>query len=343
MTAIAAGPGLGAVGLPTVSVTTPTLPVTTPTLPVTTPTVTLPTPPPPPPSPPPSPPSPPPVSAPSVTVPQVGLPRLTPPPPPADTSASGSPGSAPGSAAAPGGTATASGSAASRSGAWRPGGSSQTASRPLRLNALHRSTMFVFHLAESGRVRVTFREVRCGGTASLTLRGHRGLNRVRFTGRIGRHRLPPGTYRILVRRHGRTLLRKTLVVGDGLANCTIKRALEALVFGGATLFTGTPSSPGAHSDADAARAATSSALTARPHHEGVLGTTVARVLPHSRVARIALLAMLTLGILLLGLAAVPARMVPHPAAAALLARDRVILTAGGLAVMTAVGLAYLMG
>jgi hypothetical protein len=202
--------------------------------------------------------------------------------------------------------------------------------------------VFVFHLAEPGRVRVTFREVRCGATASLMLRGHRGLNRVRFTGRIGRHRLPPGTYRILLRKHGRTLLRKTLVVGDGLASCIVEREFAAIVFAGATLFTGIPSSPGAHSEGDAARAATPSALI-RPHHEGVLGATVTRVLPHSRGARITLLAVLTLGILLLGLGAVPERIVPHPATAAFLARDRVILAAGGLAVMTGVGLAYLVG
>jgi len=217
------------------------------------------------------------------------------------------------------------------------------ASRPLRLNARHRSTVFVFHLAEPGRVRVTFREVRCGVTASLTLRGHRGLNRVHFTGRIGRHRLASGTYRIRVRSHGRTLLRKTLVVGDGLASCTVERALYAVLFAGAPLFTGTPSSAAAHSDADAARAAAPAAHTARPHHEGVLGATVARVLPDSRGARIALLAMLTLGILLLGLGALPEQMVPHTVAAAFLARERVIFTAGGLAVMTGVGVAYLMG
>ena len=203
--------------------------------------------------------------------------------------------------------------------------------------------MFVFHLAEPGRVRVTFREVRCGGTASLTLHGHRGLNRVRFTGRIGRHRLPPGTYRIRVRRHGRTLLRKTLVVGDGLASCTVARELDALVFGGATLVTGIPSSPGANSDADAAKAAASGALTARPHHKGVLGVTVARVLPHSRAARVALLAILALAVLSLGLGALPERMVPHPAAAAFLARTRVLFAAGGLAVLTGVGVAYLIG
>ena len=213
------------------------------------------------------------------------------------------------------------------------------ASRPLRLNARHRSTVFVFHLAEPGRVRVTFREVRCGVTASLTLRGHRGLNRVHFTGRIGRHRLASGTYRIRVRSHGRTLLRKTLVVGDGLASCAVERQLDAVSFPGATLFTGTPSSPGA----DAARAAAPAALTARPHHGGVLGATAARVLPDSRAARIALLAMLTLGILLLGLGALPEQMVPHTVAAAFLARERVIFTAGGLAVMTGVGVAYLMG
>ena len=203
--------------------------------------------------------------------------------------------------------------------------------------------MFVFHLAEPGRVRVTFREVRCGGTASLTLRGHRGLNRVRFTGRIGRHRLAPGTYRIRVRSHGRTLLRKMLVVGDGLASCTVERELDAVSFPGATLFTGTPSSPGAHSDADAARAAAPGALTVRPHHEGVLGTTAARVLPHSRAARVTLLAELALALLLLGLGALPDRMVPHTAAAAFLARERAIFAAGGLSILAGAALVYVIG
>src|SRR6185436_1925400 len=100
-----------------------------------------------------------------------------------------------------------------------------------------------------------------------TVRGHRGLNRVRFAGRIRGHRLAPGTYRIRVRSQGRTLLRKTLVVGDGLASCTLERELDAVLFAGATLFTGTP---GAHSDADATRAAPPAGLTARPRHEGVL-------------------------------------------------------------------------
>lgn len=203
--------------------------------------------------------------------------------------------------------------------------------------------MFVFHLAEPGRVRVTFREVRCGGTASLTLRGHRGLNRVRFTGRIGRHRLAPGTYRIRVRSHGRTLLRKMLVVGDGLASCTVERELDAVSFPGATLFTGTPSSPGAHSDADAARAAAPGALTVRPHHEGVLGATAARVLPHSRAARVTLLAELALALLLLGLGALPDRMVPHTAAAAFLARERAIFAAGGLSILAGAALVYVIG
>jgi hypothetical protein len=203
--------------------------------------------------------------------------------------------------------------------------------------------VFVFHLGEPGRVRVTFREVRCGGTASLTLRGHRGLNRVRFTGRIGRHRLAPGTYRIRVRSHGRTLLRKMLVVGDGLASCTVERELDAVSFPGATLFTGTPSSPGAHSDADAARAAAPGALTVRPHHEGVLGATAARVLPHSRAARVTLLAELALALLLLGLGALPDRMVPHTAAAAFLARERAIFAAGGLSILAGAALVYVIG
>jgi len=132
-------------------------------------------------------------------------------------------------------------------------------------------------------------------------------------------------------------------LGQGAEAEQEERERDAVLVACATLFTGTPSSPGAHSDADGARAAAPPALTARPHHEGVLGATAARVLPDSRGARIALLVMLTLGILLLGLGALPERMIPDTAAAAFLARERVIFAAGGLAVMTGVGLAYLMG
>ncbi|HMI22535.1 MAG TPA: hypothetical protein VK496_06425, partial [Gaiellaceae bacterium] len=71
--------------------------------------------------------------------------------------------------------------------------------------------------------------------------------------------------------------------------------------------------------------------------------TAARVLPDSRGARIALLAALALAALLLGLGALPERMVPHTAAAAFLARERFLFAVCGLAVMTGVGVAYLMG
>jgi hypothetical protein len=53
--------------------------------------------------------------------------------------------------------------------------------------------------------------------------------------------------------------------------------------------------------------------------------------------------MLTLGILLLGLGALPERMVRHPAAAAFLARARGLFALGGLAVMASAAMAYLIG
>jgi hypothetical protein len=53
--------------------------------------------------------------------------------------------------------------------------------------------------------------------------------------------------------------------------------------------------------------------------------------------------MFTLGILLLGLGALPERMVPHPAAAAVLTRARVLFAVGGLGVLAGAAMSYLIG
>ena len=55
---------------------------------------------------------------------------------------------------------------------------------------------------------------RCGVTRSFQLRGHKGVNRFRFNGRLDGRRLAPGTYRIEARavRSGRRLFVTRVVI-----------------------------------------------------------------------------------------------------------------------------------
>jgi hypothetical protein len=64
-----------------------------------------------------------------------------------------------------------------------------------------RGTTLVFVLDKAGRVRFTVRRPApsCGVVATFTVRGHRGVNRVRFTGRVHGRTLAPGRYRIEAR------------------------------------------------------------------------------------------------------------------------------------------------
>lgn len=62
---------------------------------------------------------------------------------------------------------------------------------------------------------------RCGMTRSFQFRGHKGVNRLRFRGRLGGRRLAPGTYRIVARavRSGRRLfVTRVVIVTSGHPN-----------------------------------------------------------------------------------------------------------------------------
>src|SRR5207302_406188 len=78
-------------------------------------------------------------------------------------------------------------------------------------------TMLTFQLPAAARVIFTVAEVSpvCRSAGTFAVRGHAGLNKVPFTGRIRGRNLPSGTYRITARtRGGGTVLRLTLVVVD---------------------------------------------------------------------------------------------------------------------------------
>lgn len=219
---------LGQVELPTVSVPTLSLPLPLPTTtqaplppsvppappPPPLPTVTAPAPPTPPPTPPlPTPPSPPAVPAPSAP----GSPGSSSPSESPGSGVSGSTGSADGPRAGY--------FAAAPARPRRPRSRSRTAritgirARRARTTkqGRNRAARITFTLNRPGRVVFVVRgpAPSCRVAGRFSVRGDRGVNHVRFTGRIGGRELPYGTYRITARTSGRAPSRSVLVaVGE---------------------------------------------------------------------------------------------------------------------------------
>ena len=80
-----------------------------------------------------------------------------------------------------------------------------------------RAARLTFTLSAPGRVVFVVRgpAPSCGVIGRFSVRGHRGVNHVRFTGRVGHRDLPYGTYRITARTRGRAASRPVVVfVGD---------------------------------------------------------------------------------------------------------------------------------
>lgn len=345
--AVAAGPGLGAIHLPTVTV---------PTLPVSTPSVTLPVVPPPPPTPPA------PVPVPPAPVPPapVTLPHLTPPaPPPASqasppppssgtTSGSGSTGAyapATGSATGTWSTGTSSGSGASGGKAVQAG---PKAKPRVHLTKRRPTRTLLFHVRRAGVVRVVLIQVGCGRVASFPVHAHEGTNAITVRRRIDGRRLPDGTYRIRGRSHGHTVLRATLVIGrGGTAPCTLATVTSqiAAVFGtgassDSTAGTGSSSAAGASGSSGKLAAGKGPTAIAPKPHSGVLGATASKVLPGSGGTQLGLLIVLAAAIFLLTVGALPREAVPHPGTAAFLVRRRATIAVAGLTALGAFLISY---
>jgi len=84
------------------------------------------------------------------------------------------------------------------------------------------------------------------------------------------------------------------------------------------------------------------AIESRPHDSGGIGLPLSAALPGSGETQLGLLFVLMAAIFLLGLGALPRQAVPHPAAAAFIARRRVLIAAGGLTALTAFLVSYLV-
>ena len=94
----------------------------------------------------------------------------------------------------------------------------------------HRRTTLVFVLRRPARVEFVVVQVSpaCRRVGTFHVRGHRGVNRIRFDDRIGRHTLGPGTYRIIARRRGGGRVVDTrLVVVQNAKHANLRAARNA--------------------------------------------------------------------------------------------------------------------
>jgi hypothetical protein len=195
-----------------------------------------------------------------------------------------------------------------------------------------RAAIIVFRLRHAARVRFTVLQVfpLCRVVGSFTVRGHAGLNRFRFNGRVHGKRLDPGTYQIGLRTKRGRLLRVTIAVFNdaGISPSAVVTARQRNVCGSTAASSTFPAGFTLQPPVEG-RFATAGATSSRSNPDSSLGVTG----PHSVVQEIgknpfALLA-LGLAVLLLGVAAVPQAATPNGRIGELLARERSVLALGG--------------
>jgi hypothetical protein len=207
-----------------------------------------------------------------------------------------------------------------------------------------RAAVIVFRLRQAARVRFTVLQVfpLCRVVGSFTVRGHTGLNRFRFNGRVHGKRLDPGTYQIGLRTTRGRLFRVTIAIfnGAGISPSAVATARKRNVCGSTaaiSTFPGFTLQPPVQG-----RFATAAATASRSNAHPSLGLTEPRrVIEEIGKNPFALLA-LGLAVVLLGAAAVPQVATPRGRMAELLARERsVFALAGGAALAVGVIIAAL--
>ena len=215
-----------------------------------------------------------------------------------------------------------------------------------------RQTILTFVLPRAGLIVFTVRQVSpvCRIAERFVVRGHRGVNRIRFPRPSSRLELAAGTYRISAHAfRGRFVRRMTLVVvGAGKPSplqiaaarsadvCAPGPAFRALSTGG--------SSSGELAGGSSAQVST---LTPEPqtagpslHAGGVLGASVEKT---ARAIRPLLVGLLALAIVLLGVASLPRVATPESRAGDLLATHRSEIAGLGAAALVAVVITFLVG
>ncbi|MFL5946335.1 MAG: hypothetical protein ACJ74C_13010 [Gaiellaceae bacterium] len=222
-----------------------------------------------------------------------------------------------------------------------------------------RTTTLTFVLPDAAVVIFTVNQLSpaCVGIGHFSYRGHAGLNRVRFAGRVHGQPLAPGTYRISARTaDGRTVRRVTLVVVDGPAPTRDElRTLRAANVCGSDDGTAsyatasTSSGPSGGSSAAPAHALPSAAgpdlppSIAAPDAPGISGGVLASSVEQTaRAVRPLLVALLAIAIVLLALASAPRVAVAGGRTNDLLARHRMEIAALGAVALVATAVAFLL-
>lgn len=317
-------------------------------------------------------------TVPSVTVPTPAapvrlpaVPKLPAPALPSTPKASAPPGttfSAPIQFSALGAT-TSSGGSTDASSSSPSGSSSRNANQP-RVKHFHgsrtwigtsgkkgrRTTTLTFVLSRPATVVFTVQRLSpdCRTVGHFTVRGHAGLNRVRFAGRVDRRQLSAGTYRITARTgDGGSVQRVTVVVIDGSA--PTREELASLRASNTCSGTDGIASTAANSTGGSNTGALSEPVdrSLSPREQpsasgptnsdsgGVLGS--AAIQKTARAIRPALVALLAAAILLLGLASLPRVAVDDPRLNEALARHRTEIAGVGAAALVAVAITFLLG
>ncbi len=203
----------------------------------------------------------------------------------------------------------------------------------------------------------------CRTVGHFAVQARKGVNRVRFNGRVGGKNLVPGTYYLEARTAvGQVVQRVTLVVVNGAAPPT-RNKLEALRTANVCPTTSNPASTSANPFATspffmggafsigATAAPDNVSRTVTPDTEasglGADSSSTGRVLASAventaRAIRPALVALLAAAILLLGLASLPRATFSDSRLNYVLARHRTELAAFGAAAFVAVVIAFLM-
>jgi hypothetical protein len=222
-----------------------------------------------------------------------------------------------------------------------------------------RSTILTFVLKRPTRVIFTVKQLApdCQTVGRFSVRGRAGLNRVRFSGRVGRRELAAGTYRITARTvNGRALQRVTIVVVEGGAptNAELAALRASNVCSNSSGIASTASTGGSNTgglsgtDFGGFFTPNEQPSASGPKSSGsggalggVLGS--ATVEKTARAIRPWLVALLAAAILLLGLGSLPRLALADARVNDALARHRTEITVVGAAALIAVIVTFLVG
>jgi hypothetical protein len=223
-----------------------------------------------------------------------------------------------------------------------------------------RVTTLTFVLRHGARVVFTVRQVSpvCHTVGRFSVRGHAGVNKVKFDGRVRGHQLQPGTYRLNARTvSGHAVQRAILVVLDSAPSREQLAALRAANVcasaNGSASTTAFFSSSGATDIGGFAspehvqrslspKKGEPTAITLGGDSQG--GPAVASAVEKTaRAIRPMLVALLAISILLLGLASLPQAALPDQRLNYALARHRIEIATFGAAALAAVIIAFAIG